>query len=116
MSGGDEMSGGFEVDLGALVQASEGINGTMTDLRNNKVSELAGLEADYGDDDLAATVSGFCARWEIGVENLTNDANEVANRLSLSVAAYAKAEKTVIAHLAGILQSRTGTDPAASQW
>jgi hypothetical protein len=110
------MSDGFEVDLGALVQASEGVNGTMGDLQNNKVSDIGGSAADYGDDDLAGTVSDFCGRWEIGVEHLTNDAKEVANRLSLSAAVYAKAEKTVIAHLTGILQNRTGTDPAASKW
>ncbi len=110
------MSGGFKVDLGALVQAAEGVNGTITDLQNNKVSDIGGTEADYGDDELAATVSDFCARWEIGVQNLANDAGEVATRLYLSAANYAKAEKTIIAHLAGILQSRTGTDPAASQW
>jgi hypothetical protein len=110
------MSGGFEVDLGALVQAAEGVNGTMRDLQDNEVSGIGGPEADYGDDDLAAIVSDFCSRWEIGVQNLTDDAKQVASRLSLSVAAYAKAEKTVIAHLAGVLRSRTGTDPAAAQW
>src|SRR5271170_1836865 len=110
------MSGGFKVDLGALVRASEGVNGTISDLQNNKVSDIGGPGADYGDDTLAAVVSDFCARWEIGVQNLTNDAQEVANRLTLSAVAYAKAEKTVIARLAGVLQSRTGTDPAATQW
>jgi hypothetical protein len=110
------VSGGFKVDLGALVQAAEGVNGTMTDLQNNKVSDIGGAEAEYGDDELAATVSNFCARWEIGVQNLANDARQVASRLYLSAANYAKAEKTVIAHLSGVLESRTGTDPAASQW
>jgi hypothetical protein len=53
------MSGGFEVDLGALVQAAEGVNGTMRDLQDNEVSDIGGPEADYGDDDLAATVSTY---------------------------------------------------------
>lgn len=110
------MSGGFEVDLRALVDAAEGVNGTMADLQNNKVSDIGGSGADYGDGDLASTVSDFCGRWEIGVEHLTNDAQQVANRLFLSAQAYAKAENAVIAHLKGILQSRAGTDPAASQW
>src|ERR1035438_724526 len=110
------MSDGFEVDLGALVQAAEGVNGAISDLQNNKVSDIGGAEADYGDDALGSTVSDFCGRWEIGVEHLTGDAKEVANRLSLSAAVYAKAEKTVIAHLTWILQNRTGTDPAASKW
>jgi uncharacterized protein YjbI with pentapeptide repeats len=63
------MSAGFQVDLGALVQASEGVNGVMSDLQNNKVSDIGGSAADFGDGDLAATVSDFCGRWEIGVEN-----------------------------------------------
>jgi len=29
---------------------------------------------------------------------------------------YAKAEKKIIADVQGTLQSRTGTNPAASQW
>jgi len=110
------MSGGFEVDLRALVEAAEGVSGTMADLQNNKVSGIGGSTVDYGDGDLAGTVSDFCARWEIGVEHLANDAQQVANRLILSAAAYAKAEHAIIAHLTGILQSRAGTDPAASQW
>ena len=110
------MSGGFKVDLGALVHAAVGVNGTISDLQNNKVSDIGGADASYGDDDLAATVSDFCARWEIGVQNLANDAQQVANRLYLSAVNYAKAEKKIIANLQGTLQSRTGTDPAASQW
>lgn len=109
------MSGGFEVDLRALVEAAEGVNGTMIDLQNDKVGDI-GSAVDYGDGDLAGTVSDFCARWEIGVQHLTNDAQQVASRLILSAAAYAKAERTVVADLTGILRSRTGTDPAASQW
>jgi hypothetical protein len=83
---GGEISGGFKVDLGALVRAAVGVNGTIGDLQNNKVSDIGGANANYGGDDLAATVSDFCARWEIGVQNLANDAQQVANRLCLSAA------------------------------
>jgi hypothetical protein len=113
---GDGMSDGFTVDLTALVQASEGVNGAIADLRDNKVSDIGGQEADYGDDSLAAAVSGFCSRWEIGVQNLANDASQVASRLALSALAYARAERANVAMLHGILQRRDGTDPAASQW
>lgn len=110
------MVDGFQVDLNALVAAANGVNGVINDLQNNKVSDIGGHDTDYGDDDLAGTMSDFCERWEIGVEHLTNDAKEVAQRLALSAVAYAKAEKTVVAHLAGVMKSATGTDPAASQW
>jgi hypothetical protein len=110
------MSEGFKVDLTALVKAAEGVNGTMVGLRDNKVSDIGGSTANYGNAALASAVSGFCSRWEIGVQNLTNDADQIASRLALSAVAYAKAEKTNVALAAGILQRRNGTDPAASQW
>ena len=110
------MSGGFKVDLGALVRASEGVNGTISDLQNNKVSDIGGPGADYGDDALAAVVSDFCARWEIGVEHLTQDASEVASRLTQSAEAYAKAENKNVSMISGMFQRRSGTDPAASSW
>lgn len=110
------MTDGFKVDLDALVKAAKGVNGTIHDLKNNKVSDIDGQKADYGDGDLAGTVADFCDRWEIGVEHLTKDAKEVANRLVLSASAYARAERTIVADLHGNLQSRTGSDPARSQW
>jgi hypothetical protein len=109
------MSDGFAVDIGALVDAAKGINGTIADLQNNKVSDIGGSQADYGDADLASTVADFCGRWEIGVQNLANDASQVASRLALSAAAYARAEQKNIALISGILRS-SGGDPAAPQW
>jgi hypothetical protein len=109
------MSEGFEVDLTALVKAADGVNGTITALANKKVSDIGAAAADYGNDALAGTCSDFCSRWEIGVENLTKDASQVAGRLVLCALAYAKAEKKVIAQLSGTMQGK-GTDPAAKSW
>ena len=53
------MSGGFKVDLGALVRAAVGVNGTISDLQNHKVSDIGGADASYGADDLSATVSNL---------------------------------------------------------
>jgi SUMO ligase MMS21 Smc5/6 complex component len=110
------MSSGFKVDLTALVKAAEGVNATIADISIDKVSGIAGSQASYGDGNLAATCADFCSRWQIGVQNLTTDVNQVASRLALSAVAYANAEKKNIADLSGVLQRSTGTDPAASEW
>ncbi|MCO5967692.1 hypothetical protein [Actinoallomurus soli] len=110
------MTDGYKVNFDALAEAATGVNGTILALQNNKVSDIDGKKADYGDGDLGGMIADFCDRWEIGVEHLIKDSKEVANRLALSALAYAKAEKTSVARLHGLLQSRTGADPAAGQW
>jgi hypothetical protein len=109
------MSGGFKVDLTALVKAAEGVNGTIADVSTDQVSGIVGAQDSYGNDSLGGTVSDFCSRWQIGVQNLCTDASQVASRLALSAAAYAKAEKKNVAAVSGVFQGG-GTDPAASQW
>ena len=110
------MSDGFEVELTSLVRAAEGVNGAISDMQHNKVSDIGGPGADYGDGNLASVMSSFCSRWEIGVENLTKDASEVASRLTKSAEAYAKAENTNVKMISGIMLRRSGADPAASSW
>lgn len=110
------MPGGFEVDLTSLARAAEGVKGVITDMQYSKVSDIGGSGADYGDGDLASVMSDFCSRWEIGVENLTKDASEVAGRLAQSAEAYAKAENANVNMISGLMLRKSGADPAASLW
>jgi hypothetical protein len=110
------MSDGFEVDLTSLVRAAEGVNGVITDMQDNKVSDIDGSGADYGDGGLASVLADFCARWQVGVEHLTSDVQQVADRLTLSAQAYAEAERTNVSLISGLLREQAGTDPAASSW
>lgn len=110
------MSDGFEVDLTSLTHAAEGVNGVISDMQHSKVSDIGGSGVDYGDGNLSSVMSDFCARWEIGVEHLTKDASEVASRLTQSAEAYAKAENVNVNMISGIMQRRSGADPAASSW
>jgi hypothetical protein len=107
------MSDGFRVDLGALEDAAAGINTTLNDLRSTKIDGLDGRMADYGHDRLADTVADFCDRWELGVEHLATDGQEVAVRLSQSVQDYLGADQAAKGRLDGIFQRQTGPDPAA---
>jgi hypothetical protein len=61
---------GFSVDLGALEQATQGIDATLTQVGDGKVSDYDGSKSDFGNDDLAGTLSDFCDRWQIGVQKL----------------------------------------------
>jgi hypothetical protein len=107
------MTDGFHVDLGALEEAAIGINTTLNDLKARRTDDLDGRAADYGHDRLADTITGFCDRWELGVEHLATDGQEIAGRLSHSVQAYLKADRNAKGRMDGILERRTGPDPAA---
>jgi len=110
------LSGGFQVDLGALERASEGVNSVLLDLENEKISDIGGKSADYGQDGFAGVVSDFCTRWELGVENLAKDAREIASRLSLSAQTYVQVEGALAAHIAETFQRSRDVDPAAGKW
>jgi hypothetical protein len=107
------MSEGFRVDLGALDDAAIGINTTLNDLKARRIDDLDGRKADYGHDRLADMTADFCDRWELGVEHLATDGQEVVTRLSRSVQAYLKVDQGAKGRMDGILQQRTGADPAA---
>jgi hypothetical protein len=107
------MSDGFRVDLGALEDAAIGINTTLNGLKAKRIEDLDGRKADYGHGGLAGTIADFCDRWELGVEHLATDGQEIAGRLSRSVQAYLKVDQAAKGRMDGILQRQTGADPAA---
>jgi hypothetical protein len=107
------MSDGFRVDLGALEAAAAGINTTLNDLTARKIDDLDGRHGDYGHEHLAATVADFCDRWELGVEHLATDGQEIAARLSHCVQDYLKVDRAATGRMDGILERRSGPDPAA---
>jgi hypothetical protein len=105
------MADGFRVDLGALEDAAEGVNATLYDLQSKKVSDIGGTQGDYGHEHLGETIADFCDRWELGVEHLAKDAQEIANRLSRSVQAYLHVDTALKGHMDGMLQRSSGEDP-----
>ncbi|HEY3689574.1 MAG TPA: hypothetical protein VGL46_04645 [Pseudonocardiaceae bacterium] len=105
------MAEGFTVDLGALERAAEGVNNTLDELAAKKVKDIDADRGAFGHDDLADTVADFCERWEIGVEHLAKDGQEVSARLTQSVARYLKIDSLLKGHLDGILQRSSGDDP-----
>ena len=80
-------------------------------LQSKKVDGIGGQQGDYGHERLGSTVADFCDRWELGVENLAKDGQEVANRLSKSVQAYLHVDNALKGHMDEILQRSSGEDP-----
>lgn len=97
------MSGGYQLEPGALERITTGINQAMSELKELGFDieanlgrgfadlELADLEV--GDSALRETFSGFCDRWGWGVRSLMQDANEFAVRLNLSAGIYHEQEQ-----------------------
>lgn len=106
------MAEGFQVDLDALQRAAEGIMDTLDAMATKKVSDIDAAESAFGHDALGATVSDFCERWQIGVEHLAKDGQEIVDRLVASVYAYAHVERTMTETFSGMVGQSTGPDPA----
>lgn len=98
---------GFMVDLGALTKASDGIDGVLYDVANNKVSDIKADESAVGHDKLSSSISDFCDRWDRGVDNLAKDGKAVSDRLRANVRSYRQTEHAVTGIFSG-----TGQDPA----
>ncbi|MGH8917376.1 MAG: hypothetical protein ACRD0H_03410, partial [Actinomycetes bacterium] len=78
-----------------------------------KVSDIDAAASAFGHDGLGGTVADFCERWQIGVEHLATDGQEVADQLVASVHAYRHVERTTGLAFDGILRQPSGADPAA---
>jgi hypothetical protein len=105
------MSTGFSVDLAALEQAAEGVNGTLDQLTQQSVSDIPYDPSAIGHERLAGTVTDFCDRWQRGVSNLATDGREIAKRLTANVNAYRKADQDVRDKVNSSIFQGAGPDP-----
>lgn len=107
------MVDGFRVDLTALDHAAQGVRETIDAMNRKPVEDLDCPAEAFGHQRLATTVSEYCDRWEIGVSNLAEDAEEVSGRLDQCVQDYRRTDEAARAHLAGVIARASGEDPAA---
>lgn len=107
------MADGFEVDLGALRRAAEGVADTLAAMATRKVSDIDASVDAFGHEDLGKTVRDFCDRWNIGVGHLAEDGREVVDRLQRATFTYEAADRNSGEDFAGIVRRLDGTDPAA---
>jgi hypothetical protein len=105
------MGDGFRVDMGALERAAAGVDGTLDEVSQQKVSDIPHDDAALGHAGLAAALSDFCGRWQQGVDDLAKDGREIAARLTASVAVYRKAEQNIEDRITGGILVGPGPDP-----
>lgn len=107
------MVDGFRVDLTALGHASRGVRETIEAMNRKPVQDLDCPAEAVGHLRLATTVSEFCDRWDAGISNLADDAEEISGRLEQCVHDYHRTDEAARAHLEGIIARASGEDPAA---
>ena len=104
------MGDGFRVDIGALERAAAGVDGTLDEVSQQKVSDIPRDKAAFGHERLATALSDFCGRWQQGVDDLAKDGREIAARLTASAAVYRKAEQNVRDKITNGILSGPGSD------
>ncbi len=114
------MASGFTVDVSAMQETAQGINGVIGALGKIGISEeaevgrgftglsLNGLQV--GCPPLQSALAGFFGRWQWGVRTLVQDGNQIAQRLGLAAGAYHDAEQTVTASAKDVVDAAVG-DP-----
>ena len=104
------MASGFRVNLEALDEAADGVNGTIEAFNRQQVSDIPFQASAVGNQELADSLSSFFSGWQRGVQNLVSDAVSVADRLAESAADYARADKSA-QHNARTTVQGDGPDP-----
>jgi hypothetical protein len=104
------MTDGYQVDLHAPDQGVAGVNGTLDEVSQQPVSAIPDDESAIGDSGLASTLSDFLNRWELGVQTLGHDRQQIAARLTANVNDYAAVEHGVAEQTNG-MGTGTGPDP-----
>lgn len=105
------MADGFHVDLGALEEAASGVNGTLDEASQRRVSDIPHSSSAAGNSDLAGSVSNFLDRWQRGVDNLVSDGREIATRLKENADVYRAVEQHTCDQIKLIHGQLTGNGP-----
>jgi len=92
----------FEVDLESLVAAAKGTAETVQLFKDKDVEDLVPSEDDLGSDVVWDAVDEFKDRWERGMNNLVEDIQEAAGRLTKIASNYAKFDADGKAKLAAV--------------
>lgn len=102
------MGDGFAVDIDALKDAGLGLADLLAALDELQVEHIDCDRKFVGHTGLADAYESFCTRWHIGVENLTQDGQELSKRLINAAGMYIEADKAMAQQLARDLGGMVG--------
>ena len=83
----------YEVDLQSMGKAAQGLNETLQLFKDKDVEDLVPSKGDVGSDVVWDALDEFKGRWEEGVNNLCQDVEEMAGRLSKIAMNYFETDK-----------------------
>ena len=83
----------YEVDLESMGKAAQGLNETLQLFKDKDVDDLVPSRDDVGSDVVWDALDEFKGRWEEGVNNLCQDVEEMAGRLSKIAMNYFETDK-----------------------
>jgi hypothetical protein len=92
----------FAVDLEALIKAAQGTAETVELFHDKDVSDLVPDKGSLGNDTIWGAVDEFQERWEMGMNNLCKDVEEIAGRLGKIATNYAEFDKAGHEKLTGV--------------
>ena len=78
----------FEVDLESLINASTKASEAVKQKKDQDMEDIVPTESDVGSDTVWKAVDDFQDRWERGINDMTEDIEEVAGRLGQVAANY----------------------------
>jgi hypothetical protein len=92
----------FAVDLESLIKAAQGTAETVELFHDKDVSDLVPDEGSLGNGTVWDAVNDFQERWEMGMNNLCKDVEEIAGRLGKIAMNYAEFDKAGRSKLSGV--------------
>lgn len=84
---------GFHVDVDRLEEAGRAIKRSVTEQDNFELRGLAGEADMYGHTPLRDALMDFCVRWSDRIDDLVDDADDMAAALQSSAYAYQEADR-----------------------
>lgn len=92
----------FEVDLETLVEAAQGTAETVQLFKDKDVHDLIPSAGDVGSDVVWGALDEFKNRWELGMNNLVRDVEEISGRLGQVASSYAEFDTEGRERLSGV--------------
>jgi hypothetical protein len=82
----------FTVDLDELRQVKDGLRRLREELDKHPVHDLDADAGSFGHPELAKAVTDYCHRWQVGIQNLSDDARGTEDRLSATIEGYERVD------------------------
>ena len=103
----------FEVDLESLINASTKANEAVKQKKDQDIEDIVPTESDVGSDTVWKAVDDFQDRWERGINDMTEDIEEVAGRLGQVATNYVDFDNKAKERMQKFVEATSNLDTSA---